>query len=141
MARPSRGNTSNNGASTAPEQTTPEAQPEQATPEPHDDGAAEVPLESATPQGGPGPEDFARHPGPRLVSEHAADLALRDEVERRIASRAVVIAERAMRGRRRGEVPIVKIGTHEFTVRARPAKHGGGHMLAEVGKRAEASLD
>jgi hypothetical protein len=87
----------------------------------------------------PGPEDFERHNGARLIADHAADLALETDVQRRIRNRGPVIAARALKGG--GKNPVVKIGSRVFTPRKRPKKAGGGIGLAEVGERSEASLD
>jgi hypothetical protein len=87
----------------------------------------------------PGPEDFERHSGARLIEDHAADLALEIDVHRRIRNRGPVIAARALKGG--GKNPVVKIGSRVFTPRKRPEKSGGGIGLAEVGERSEASLD
>lgn len=150
MARPnSRGSNSNNGAATAPEQTTTtEAQSEHGTaPEPGDGGQGDgsplagPPTEAA--QGEPGPEDFNRHAGPRLLEDQARDLEMFDGARRRIRERGDVIARRTLdAAAKRGERnPSVKIGGRVFTPRKRPAKAGGGIGLAEVGERSETSID
>lgn len=138
MARPNRGNSSNNGAASAPEQTTPEAQPEQATPEPHDDGAAEVPLESAPSQDEPGPEDFGRHSGARLREDHARDIALQDEIDRRLRARADVIARRLNAA---GPGATIEIGGKAYEARAKARSNGEVMQLSEVKKRVAVSLD
>jgi hypothetical protein len=102
-------------------------------------GQHETPQDLALPQGEPGPEDFERHSGARLIEDHAADLALEIDVQRRIRNRGPVIAARALKGG--GKNPVVKIGSRVFTPRKRPEKAGGGIGLAEVGERSEASLD
>lgn len=140
MARPnSRGNNSNNGAAIAPEQTTPEAQPEQATaPESHDDRAAEAPLESAPPQGEPGPEDFARHSGARLREDHARDLALQEEIDRRLRARADVIARRLQAA---GPGATIEIGGKVYEARAKARTGGEVMTISEVRKRIAVSID
>lgn len=99
-------------------------------------GAAEAPLTS---QGEPGPEDFERHSGARLIADHERDLYTLDQVKRRLKGREPVIAARALKSGAKN--PIVKIGSRVFTPRKRPEKAGGGIGLAEVGERSEASLD
>lgn len=113
-----------------------------------DDGAEEArgasqTTATETPADEPGPEDFERHSPARLIEEHARDLAVQEEVERRIKARSAVIAQRALdsAARRGDRNPIVRIGTRVFTPRKRPAKAGGGVGLAEVGERHETSLD
>lgn len=136
------GQKANNGAASAPEQTTPEAQPEQASaPEPQGDGNPEntAPHQEAAQQDGePGPEDFARHTGARLIQDHEHDLRLQAEVDDRIRRRGHEIATRL---RKSGPNATVTIGGKEHVARQRPANSGGGMLLAEVGKRVAASLD
>jgi hypothetical protein len=143
MARPnSRGNSSNNGAAIAREQTTPEAQPEQATPpEPQGDGNPENPAtvqDAAPPQDEPGPEDFARHSGARLREEHARDLALLDDVERRIRARADAIARRLQAA---GPGATIEIGGKTYEARAKARTGGEVMALSEVRQRVAVSLD
>jgi hypothetical protein len=91
------------------------------------------------PQGEPGPEEFERHSGARLIEDHAADLALQEAVERRIRNRAPVIAQRAIDSGAKN--PIVKIGDRLFAPRKRPERGGGGNGLAEIRERTVASFD
>lgn len=86
----------------------------------------------------PGPEDFARHTGARLIQDHEHDLALQAEVDDRIRRRGHEIATRL---RKSGPNATVTIGGKEHVARQRPANSGGGMLLAEVGKRVAASLD
>lgn len=128
----------NNGAASAPEQTTPEAQPEQATAhESQEDGAAEGPLHVA-PQGEPGPEDFARHSGARLREDHARDLALQDEIDRRIRARADAIARKLHAA---GAGATIEIGGKTYEARAKPRSNGETMTLSEVRKRVPISLE
>lgn len=138
-------NDGNNGASIAPEQTTPETQPEHAPPpEPQGEGNPENPAQAgeqeppAESQDEPGPEDFARHTGARLIQDHEHDLRIQAEVEDRIRRRGHEIATRL---RKSGPNATVTIGGKEHVARQRPANSGGGMLLAEVGKRVAASLD
>jgi hypothetical protein len=86
----------------------------------------------------PGPEDFERHSGAKLIEDHAADLALAIDVERRIRNRAPVIAQRAIESGAKN--PIVKIGDRLFAPRKRPEKDGGGTGLAEIRERTVAVI-
>lgn len=150
MARPNRGNTSNNGATSAPEQTTPEAQPEQATaPESNDGVAAEAHHGGEPPQPEPGPGEYAGHTGPRLMSEQDADVteaerlrALLAPIEERIEKRGAVIAERLIAKAKadRKPNPTVTFGGIRFFPKVRAAKLGGGHALARYNEREETSL-
>ena len=135
----------NGGAAIAPEHAaTPEAwheaNSEHDAPDGGLDAATVAGLAAMGPsQDEPGPEDFERHGGARLISDHERDLELLADVERRIKNRGPVIAARALKSG--GKNPIVKIGGRVFTPRKRPEKAGGGIGLAEVGERSEASLD
>lgn len=149
----------NGSANTAPvsaEQATEAPAPEQAPPEPQGDGSPENPptaqegergqrsetVAELAADGGllgePGPEDFARHTGARLIQDHEHDLRLQAEVDDRIRRRGHEIATRL---RKSGPNATVTIGGKEHVARQRPANSGGGMLLAEVGKRVAASLD
>lgn len=119
-----------------------------AAPESVDKAPAGVAFEPEQPQGEPGPEDFERHAGARLLEDHARDLAesarlaaeLKD-VDGRIAKRGHVIAVRAEGKGGNGRNPVIRIGGQLFVPKARPAKHGGGMMLVEQVERREASIE
>lgn len=137
-------NGSTNAAPVSAEQTAeptaPEAQPEQAPPEAQGDGSPESPAtvqEPEPPQGEPGPEDFARHTGARLVSDHEQDLRLQEELADRLKRRGHEIATRL---RKSGPNATVIIGGKEHVARQRPANSGGGMLLAEVGTRTPTAL-
>lgn len=86
----------------------------------------------------PGPEDFERHSGARLIEDHAADLALEEAVKRRLRNRAPVIAQRAIDSGAKN--PVVKIGERLFAPRKRPDRDGGGNGLAEIRERTMAAI-
>lgn len=145
MARQNRGNTSNNGAATAPEQTTPEAQPEQATPEPIE-GTTEAPPSEPAPAG---PADYIAHEGPRLMSEQDADVteaerlrAFLAPIEERIEKRGAVIAERLIAKAKADKRPnpTVTFGGIRYQPKMRGAKLGGGYMLTRYTEREETSV-
>ena len=141
MARAnSRGN--NNGAASTHEQATPEAQAEQAPPpEPQGEGNPENPApvqEAAQPEGEPGPEDFARHSGARLREDHARDLALQVEIERRLLARADAIARRLQAA---GPGATIEIGGKTYEARAKARTGGEVMALSEVRKRVPVSLE
>ena len=136
-----------NGATQQPEAAAEQAPPVEMPCASHDDGgpadtspAVTIGETTATevPQDEPGPEDFERHDGKRLLADHERDLQVLEDVERRIKSRGPVIAARAMKSGARN--PIIKIGNRVFTPRKRPEKAGGGIGLAEVGDRSEVSI-
>lgn len=105
-------------------------------------GAAEMPLtaqpgEQEPPQDEPGPEDFERHTGSRLVSDHEADLLLLEQVKKRIDKREEVIGSRL---RAKGAHATIFIGGREYVARQKP--NSGGRMgIAKVGPRVATSLD
>jgi hypothetical protein len=144
-----RGN-SNNGAASAPEQTTPEAQPEQAAgPEASHDGGPEAPSADEPPQPDPHPADYADHSGPRLMSEQDADVteaerlrALLAPIEWRIEKRGAVIAERLIAKAKvdRKPNPTVTFGGIRYQPKARSAKIGGGFALVRYTEREETSF-
>ncbi len=93
--------------------------------------ATEAPTEE------PGQEDFERHSGARLVEDHAKDLALQEEIKKRIAKREEVIAARV---RAKGINATVFIAGQEYT--ARQKSNGGGKLgLAKVNPRVPTSID
>jgi hypothetical protein len=107
--------------------------------QPGDPGALAETSATEAPQGEPGPEDFDRHTGARLIADHERDLALVAQAQKRIEKRADVIATRARA--KGGANAIVVIGDTPFAPRQRQAKLGGGMMLVELSKRSEPSLD
>lgn len=108
-----------------------------------DDGAEEAPSASETtateaPADEPGPEDFEKHSGARLIEDQGRDLKIQEETAKRIKARGHVMATRL---RRQGPHATVQINGQDYIARARPEKNGGGMMLAEVTPRVTGSLD
>lgn len=103
----------------------------------NDAPATEQPGEQEPQQGEPGPEDFARHTGARLVADHEHDLRLQEEVTDRLKRRGHEIATRL---RKSGPNATVIIGGKEHVARQRPANSGGGMLLAEVSARTPTAL-
>lgn len=132
-----------NGAATIQE---PAEERTQATPEPErapEEAPQGAPVGETTateaPAEEPGPEDFEKHDGKRLISDQEADLKTQEAVEERLKKRGHVIATRArLKG---GPNAIVMINGKPHQPRARPANSGGGMLLAEVKPRVEASID
>lgn len=83
----------------------------------------------------PGPRDFKRHSGARLVSDHEANLALRRELDDLIEAREEEIGSRL---RARGKHATIRIAGSEYVARQKP---GGKMGIAKVGPRVETSLD
>lgn len=104
----------------------------------NDAPATEQPGEQEPQQGEPGPEDFARHTGARLIQDHDQDLHALDALEKRLGKRAHEIA---VRTRKKGANAIVVIGGRTFQPRAKPGTSGETMILAEVKERFSASLD
>jgi len=124
-----------------------------APPEPTDGGTAENPatveeVRAEAPHVEAGPDEYACHPGARLLTEQAADLDENARLEAelalvrgRLTKRGHVIAGRAVAKANGTRNPTVSIGGRHYVPKARPAKHGGGMMLVELGARASVALD
>lgn len=139
MARPKHERA--NGATQA-EQASAETHLEQTPqPEPQGDGSPEnhaTVQEAAQPDVEPGPEDFARHTGSRLIQDHEQDMRLLDDLQRRLEKRAHEIATRT---RKKGANAVVPIGGKMYQPRAKPGTNGETMILAELKDRFSASID